>query len=277
MFGATPFPTLPFYGGNPWFVPLAMRWFDWKDARFARKGARRTSAIYVTYLNGLDVAELKLTAPRYLAAIESSLAAQGRVTTVIEPRMHLIPDAGPRPFQRAARLIVAPMNLAGVKIVGDYVDNYKHGLPSEMAILNLFDPGTGMPKAILDATAITEMRTGAVTALGAKYWRGGAARCSAMSARAVPPIGTCACSTTCSSSTRSACIRGARKAATISARSLRDLGKPVPASTTGKTRQGGRHRGRGVAADEARAAAEDRWIKGSLRGALWDDERIELR
>jgi glycine/D-amino acid oxidase-like deaminating enzyme len=39
VFGTTPFPTLPFYGGNPWFVPLAMRWFDWKDARFARKGA----------------------------------------------------------------------------------------------------------------------------------------------------------------------------------------------------------------------------------------------
>jgi len=39
VFGTTPFPTLPFYGGNPWFVPLAMRWFDWKDARFARKEA----------------------------------------------------------------------------------------------------------------------------------------------------------------------------------------------------------------------------------------------
>src|SRR3546814_10862420 len=59
--------------------------------------------------------------------------------------------------------------LAGVKIVGDYVDNYKRGLPSEMALLNLFDPETGMPVALLDATAITEMRTGAVTALGAKY------------------------------------------------------------------------------------------------------------
>src|SRR3546814_15691530 len=38
-----------------------------------------------------------------------------------------------------------------------------------MALLNLFDPETGMPVALLDATAITEMRTGAVTALGAKY------------------------------------------------------------------------------------------------------------
>ena len=38
-----------------------------------------------------------------------------------------------------------------------------------MAVLNLFDPETGMPKAMIDATAITEMRTGAVTALGARH------------------------------------------------------------------------------------------------------------
>jgi ornithine cyclodeaminase len=38
-----------------------------------------------------------------------------------------------------------------------------------MALLNLIDPETGMPKAILDATSITDMRTGAMTALGGKY------------------------------------------------------------------------------------------------------------
>jgi ornithine cyclodeaminase len=38
-----------------------------------------------------------------------------------------------------------------------------------MAFLNLFDPRTGMPRALLDAALITDMRTGALTALGAKY------------------------------------------------------------------------------------------------------------
>jgi ornithine cyclodeaminase len=38
-----------------------------------------------------------------------------------------------------------------------------------MAILTLFDPRTGAPKAILDAGGITDMRTGAVTAIGAKH------------------------------------------------------------------------------------------------------------
>ena len=61
------------------------------------------------------------------------------------------------------------IGLAGVKVVGDFVDNYRIGLPSEMALLSLFDPTTGMPKAIVDATAITEMRTGAITAIGARH------------------------------------------------------------------------------------------------------------
>lgn len=36
-FEAAAFPTLPFYRGNPWFLPLAMRYFAWKDARLARR------------------------------------------------------------------------------------------------------------------------------------------------------------------------------------------------------------------------------------------------
>ncbi|HWA48525.1 MAG TPA: ornithine cyclodeaminase family protein, partial [Dongiaceae bacterium] len=74
--------------------------------------------IYVTYLNGLDVAELKLTDDEILAAIESSLGAQGRGQTVIEPRMHLMPDKNVHGHFNVLRgAIGAPINLAGVKIV----------------------------------------------------------------------------------------------------------------------------------------------------------------
>jgi alanine dehydrogenase len=126
--------------------------------------------IYVTYLNGLDIEALAITDDEILGAIETSLAAQGRGETVIEPRMHLIPDPNVHGHFNVLRgYIGAPINLAGVKIVGDYVENYKQGLPSELAILNLFDPKNGMPRAMLDASAITDMRTGAVTAIGAKY------------------------------------------------------------------------------------------------------------
>jgi ornithine cyclodeaminase len=59
--------------------------------------------------------------------------------------------------------------MAGVKVVGDFYQNYKIGLPSELAMLYLADPKNGSPIAMIDASVITDMRTGAVTALGAKY------------------------------------------------------------------------------------------------------------
>jgi ornithine cyclodeaminase len=125
--------------------------------------------ISFTYLNGPDIAALEMADQEILDAVEAGLRAQGRGETVIEPRVHLEPDPAFRGHFNVLRGYVAPLGLAGVKIVGDYIDNYQKGLPSEMALLNLFDPRTGMPLALLDATAITEMRTGALTALGAKY------------------------------------------------------------------------------------------------------------
>jgi alanine dehydrogenase len=125
--------------------------------------------IHFTYLNGPDVERLGITDDEIIAAVEAGLHAQGSGQAVIEPRMHLTPDPAFRGHFNVLRGYIAPMNLAGVKIVGDYVDNYKRGLPSEMAMLNLFDPRTGMPVAIVDATAITDMRTGALTAVGAKH------------------------------------------------------------------------------------------------------------
>ncbi|MEP7276308.1 MAG: ornithine cyclodeaminase family protein [Betaproteobacteria bacterium] len=128
----------------------------------------------LTYLNGPDVAALALTDDEILEAVEAGLRAQGEGRTVIEPRMHLIPGktadgADIRGHFNVLRGYVAPLALAGVKIVSDYVDNYRVGLPSEMGLLNLFDPATGRPVAVIDAAGLTDMRTGAVTALGAKY------------------------------------------------------------------------------------------------------------
>lgn len=125
--------------------------------------------VYIDYLNAFDIDSLALTDAEILGAIEKSLTAQGNNQTVIEPRVHLEPDASFNGHFNVLRGYVAPLNLAGVKIVGDFVDNYKRNYPSEFGVLNLFDPRTGVPLAIIDATAITDMRTGAITALGAKH------------------------------------------------------------------------------------------------------------
>ena len=125
--------------------------------------------IHLAYLNGPDVAALDLQDDEIIGAVEAALAAQGRGETVIEPRMHLIPDRTVNGHFNVLRGYVKPLGVAGVKIVGDFADNYTRGLPSEMALLNLFSPTTGMPVAVIDASAITDMRTGAVTAIGARH------------------------------------------------------------------------------------------------------------
>ena len=125
--------------------------------------------IYITYLNRLDIEALAITDDEILSAVEGALASQGRGETVIEPRVHLEPGVANGHFNVLRGAIREPIDSAGVKVVGDFVDNYKSGLPSELAILALFDPRTGVPKAILDASGITDMRTGAVTAIGAKH------------------------------------------------------------------------------------------------------------
>ena len=120
--------------------------------------------IELLYLGGADVDALALSDDEILEAVRGVLAAQGRDETVIEPRMHLFPRGADGHFNV---LRGAVPEFAGVKVVGDYVDNHRLGLPSELALLLLMDPATGVPRAVIDATAITEMRTGAVTAIGA--------------------------------------------------------------------------------------------------------------
>jgi alanine dehydrogenase len=125
--------------------------------------------VYIAYLNRLDIEALQITDEEILRAVEAGLASQGRRETVIEPRVHLEPGVARGHFNILRGAIKEPIDSAGVKVVGDFVDNYTLGLPSELGVLLLFDPRTGAPKAILDASGITDMRTGAVTAMGAKY------------------------------------------------------------------------------------------------------------
>jgi ornithine cyclodeaminase/alanine dehydrogenase-like protein (mu-crystallin family) len=125
--------------------------------------------IHLTYLNGPTIDILALSDGEILDAVEQGLDAQGKQAVVLEPRVHLVPQDSSIGHFNVLRGIVKPLGLAGVKIVGDFVNNYLSNLPSEFGLLALFDPATGQPKAILNATSLTDMRTGAMTALGAKY------------------------------------------------------------------------------------------------------------
>ncbi len=83
--------------------------------------------------------------------------------------MQHVPDPSYPGHFNVLRATVWPLGVTGVKVVGDYVENYRAGLPSELALVTLYDPRSGVPLAIVDATEITERRTGALTALGARH------------------------------------------------------------------------------------------------------------
>ncbi|CAA9407836.1 MAG: Ornithine cyclodeaminase [uncultured Ramlibacter sp.] len=125
--------------------------------------------IWIHYLHHGDVQALALTDAEIVTAVEEGLRAQGLGQTTIEPRMHLVPEKDWPGHFNVLRGYIRPLGLAGVKVVGDFYRNYEAGLPSELALLNLFDPKTGKPVAVIDASDITDMRTGAVTALGARH------------------------------------------------------------------------------------------------------------
>jgi len=104
-----------------------------------------------------------------LEIVEGGLAAHGRREVVLPPKSHLELDDRFNGHFNILPGYVAPADAAGVKVIGDYVDNYRVGLPSEIALLALYDPRTGAPRALLDATQLTWLRTGAVTGVGARH------------------------------------------------------------------------------------------------------------
>jgi alanine dehydrogenase len=121
------------------------------------------------FVSGPDIDRLNLSRTEIVDSVREALHAQGIGQVVLEPRVHLTPpNAGAGHFN-VLRGHLGPQNVSGIKVVGDFVDNYKLGLPSELALVTLYSPDTGAPLAIVDGTFITAARTGAMTALGAQY------------------------------------------------------------------------------------------------------------
>jgi ornithine cyclodeaminase len=121
------------------------------------------------YLDRSQVRSLMPAPEKIQELIEAGLVAHGRRDVVLPPKAHIQLDDR---YNGHFNILVGwagPNDTAGVKVIGDFVDNYRHGLPSEVAMLTLYDPHTGIPKGLMDATDLTTERTGAVTAIGAKY------------------------------------------------------------------------------------------------------------
>jgi alanine dehydrogenase len=123
--------------------------------------------IEVLFLSHEDVAAVELGLQEILEVVELGLRAHGEKRVIMPSKDHLVLDY-PEKLFNILKGYVEPVDVAGVKVIGDFQGNYLHNLPSELALLTLYQPQTGAPLAIMDATRITWMRTGAVTAVGAK-------------------------------------------------------------------------------------------------------------
>lgn len=124
--------------------------------------------VEVLFLSKEDIDTLDLTLDEIMDAIEVGLKAHGERKVIMPSKDHL-PLAYPEKLFNILEGYVVPVNSCGVKLIGDFQKNYEHELPSEFTTLTLFRPETGAPYAIINATSTTWMRTGAVTAVGAKY------------------------------------------------------------------------------------------------------------
>jgi ornithine cyclodeaminase/alanine dehydrogenase len=82
-----------------------------------------------------------------------------------KPGIHTQPDA----FIHAMPAYIPSLQAAGLKWVSGYPGNQARGLPYITGLLILNDPATGVPLAVMDCTWITAKRTGAATAVAAKY------------------------------------------------------------------------------------------------------------
>ena len=82
-----------------------------------------------------------------------------------KPGIHTREDA----FIHAMPAYIPSLQAAGLKWVSGYPGNRAKGLPYISGLLILNDPETGLPLAVMDCTWITGQRTGAATAVAAKY------------------------------------------------------------------------------------------------------------
>ncbi|WP_053231708.1 ornithine cyclodeaminase family protein [Sandaracinus amylolyticus] len=114
------------------------------------------------------------TMPMAVSAVEEAFAAHGRGEARMPPKVYLDLPEHDGDFRAMPSALA---HVAGVKWVNSHPQNpARHGLPSVMGVYVLSDPETALPLAILDATWLTALRTGAAAAVASKHLASGAPR-----------------------------------------------------------------------------------------------------
>jgi len=121
----------------------------------------------ILYLSRLDVEKLNIPINEVIRIVEEAFLekAKGKVEVPPKPGIHPKEDA----FIHAMPAYIPKLKSAGIKWVSGFPQNPERGLPYISGLLILNNPETGMPTCIMDCTWITAKRTGAATAIAAKY------------------------------------------------------------------------------------------------------------
>jgi len=99
-------------------------------------------------------------------AVEEAFREYGEGRAQMPPKVYV---TFPKGDFRTMPAYLPSTGIAGVKIVNVHPENPKAGLPTVMALTVILDVETGMPRAVRNATALTDLRTGAAGAVAAKY------------------------------------------------------------------------------------------------------------
>jgi ornithine cyclodeaminase/alanine dehydrogenase-like protein (mu-crystallin family) len=119
------------------------------------------------YLSRQDIEDIDLPMADIIVALEDMFheKGQGRVEMPPKPGIHPGADA----FIHAMPAYIPSLGSAGMKWVSGFPENPKIGLPYISGLIVLNDPVTGIPVAVMDCIWITAKRTGAASAVAAKY------------------------------------------------------------------------------------------------------------
>lgn len=119
------------------------------------------------YLSRSDIENLEVPIHEIIEVVEEAFKekAAGKTEMHPKPGVHPQKDA----FIHAMPAYIPKMKSVGVKWVSGFPENPRRGLPYISGLLVLNDVETGFPICVMDCTWITAKRTGAATAVAAKY------------------------------------------------------------------------------------------------------------
>jgi ornithine cyclodeaminase/alanine dehydrogenase len=119
------------------------------------------------YLARADVERVAVPMPEVIHSLEQMFFEKGMGRTEMPPKPGIHPKTDA--FIHAMPAYIPSMAVAGIKWVSGFPENLKKGLPYISGLIVLNDVETGIPICVMDATWVTAKRTGAATAVAAKY------------------------------------------------------------------------------------------------------------